>query len=212
MASGKDAAHAAAQAGFGNAPYTNLNANRDLVTIVAIGRSESGGNENARNINDNDTVDAGYWQINQIHWHGLQESAVKDLGVNARLAKEVYDKQGFQAWTDYKNNKYRNYLSFAEGAVRSLGTESVQTGLEDVAGAEIAGDAIGNIAGVLKATYETISDLAGWFGDPHNWVRILMTAGGIVLGVTAIAAVASETKTGEKLVSAGKTAATKGLA
>lgn len=194
----REAAHAAAKAGFGNAPYTNVSANRDLITIVAIGRSESGGNASARHVNNSGSVDAGYWQINQVNWRGLQESAVKDLNVNATLAHEVYNRQGFAAWTDYRNNKYRSYLTQAESAVKSLGSESVQTGIEDVAGAEI----ITGTVDAAKTAVGILVDASKWVGDPHNWLRIVLVAGGVVLGLVSAAAIASETKAGRVAVKA----------
>jgi hypothetical protein len=202
VTSGKDAAHAAAKAGFGRAPYTNLGINQDLITIVAIGMSESGGNASADNTNSDGTRDAGYWQINQIHWRGLTESAVKDLTVNARLAMEVYQKQGFTAWTDYKNGKYRAHLSSAQNAVKSLGTESVNTGIEDVAGAEVVGDVVDKTGAVLEAGFNILSDASKWIGNPGNWIRIVQVVGGIVVGVTAVSLVLKETDIGKAAVSA----------
>jgi hypothetical protein len=200
MTSGKDAAHAAAKAGFGKAPYTNLGINQDLSTIVAIGMSESGGNASADHTNSDGTRDAGYWQINQVHWRGLTESAVKDLNVNARLAAEVYAKQGFNAWTDYKNGKYRSKLSAAQNAVKSLGTESVNTGIEDIAGAEVVGDVASTVGDTLSAAYNILSDGAKWIGNPGNWIRIVQVVGGVVVGVTAISLVLKETDIGKSAV------------
>lgn len=218
MTSGKDAAHAAAKAGFGDAPYTNLSKNQDLITIVAIGMSESGGSASASHRNNDGTVDAGYWQINQIHWGGLQESAVKDLNVNATLAYRVSDGgKNFRPWTDYKNGKYRSHISSAQSAVKSLGTESVQTGLEDVAGAEVAGDvvdaagdALGKIGATFRAIYDGFAAFAGWVGDPHNWTRVAQVVGGGAILVVGSAMVLSQTSTGDKLVKGAKKAATKG--
>jgi hypothetical protein len=173
-----------------------------LITIVAIGMSESGGNASADNTNSDGTRDAGYWQINQIHWRGLTESAVKDLTVNARLAMEVYQKQGFTAWTDYKNGKYRAHLSSAQNAVKSLGTESVNTGIEDVAGAEVVGDVVDKTGAVLEAGFNILSDASKWIGNPGNWIRIVQVVGGIVVGVTAVSLVLKETDIGKAAVSA----------
>jgi hypothetical protein len=214
MTSGHDAAHAAAKAGFGDAPYTNLTKNQDLITIVAIGMSESGGNANAENHNSNGTTDAGYWQINQIHWGGLQISAVKDLNVNAGLAYRVSGNgKNFQPWTDYKNNKYRTHIGAAQNAVKSLGTESVQTGLEDIAGAEQVGDvvdatagALGKIGSVFEATWKILADAGAWVGNPHNWTRIVQVVGGGAILVVGAGMVLKETDVGK----AATKAATKG--
>jgi hypothetical protein len=185
MTSPRDAAHAAAKAGFGDAPYTNLAANQKLVTIVAIGMTESGGSATARNVNTSGSVDIGYWQINQVNWHGLSEAALKDINVNARVAKEVYDRQGFNAWTDYRSGKYRQNVSAAQTAVKSLGTESVNTGLEDIAGAEQIGDAVDSVGGFLGSAWGVIEATSKWVGDPGNWVRIVQVVGGVALGLAA---------------------------
>jgi hypothetical protein len=185
MTSPRDAAHAAAKAGFGDAPYTNLAANQKLVTIVAIGIAESGGSATARNVNTNGSVDIGYWQINQVNWHGLSEAALKDINVNARVAKEVYDRQGFNAWTVYRTGKYRSHISTAQTAVKSLGTESVSTGFEDVAGAEIIGGAVNGVSEFLGSAWGVIEATSKWVGNPGNWVRIVQVVGGVALGLAA---------------------------
>lgn len=41
---------------------------------------------------------------------GREHCDVHDLAVNVRCAYEIYKNQGYKAWSDYKNGKYRRYL------------------------------------------------------------------------------------------------------
>lgn len=88
--------------------------------MAAIAASESSGNPRAHNP-DASTGDNSYglWQINMLGRMGPERRAkfgiqndeeLFDPKVNARAAYIIYKEQGFNAWSDYKNNKYVNYL------------------------------------------------------------------------------------------------------
>lgn len=67
--------------------------------MIKIAMWESSMNPNAVNINRNGTKDVGYFQINSIH--GYDESYLKVPENNVKVAREIYDKQGYQAWASY---------------------------------------------------------------------------------------------------------------
>jgi len=84
-------------------------------TIYAIAQAESGGKQFAVNVNHNFSQDGGFLQINSIHRNKGESvedfiTRMHDLEQNIALAKIVYDKQGFNAWTQYKNGAYLKYL------------------------------------------------------------------------------------------------------
>lgn len=92
----------------------------DIVIATAVAMSESGGDPNAHNTNA-DTGDDSYglWQINMLGNLGAPRRAVFgiakneelfDPAINAKAARHVRTTQGWGAWSDYKNGKYKNHL------------------------------------------------------------------------------------------------------
>lgn len=56
--------------------------------------------------NSNGTKDYGVFQINTIHaWRGN----LTDCKENIRIAKEIFDEQGWSPWSVYKNKRYLTY-------------------------------------------------------------------------------------------------------
>lgn len=87
---------------------------------AAIAMAESGGESAALSPpNRNGTRDHGAWQINSVHASILASGDWRDLNDNARMAKRVYDMQGFRAWTVFNTGGYRRHLSAAESAASS---------------------------------------------------------------------------------------------
>lgn len=76
--------------------------------MIAIARAESGMNPKAVNKNTNGSVDLGLLQINSIH--GYDELSLFDAEKNIKAAREIYDKQGIQAWTSFNNGSYKKFL------------------------------------------------------------------------------------------------------
>lgn len=76
--------------------------------MIAIARAESGMNPKAVNKNTNGSVDLGLLQINSIH--GYDELSLFDAEKNIKAAREIYDKQGIQAWAAFNNGSYKKFL------------------------------------------------------------------------------------------------------
>lgn len=85
----------------------------DANIMIAIAKAENGyrwhgWREDAFNINDNDTIDAGIFQINSVHGYSLKELVNHESNIKA--AYEVWLKQGYNAWVAYWNGAYKEYL------------------------------------------------------------------------------------------------------
>ena len=95
---------------------------KDAGTMAAICKSESKGFAGAHNSTyPNDSY--GLCQINMLDEPGYMlgkerrekfgiesNEALKDPLTNLKAAKQVFDSQGFGAWSDYKNEKYLKHL------------------------------------------------------------------------------------------------------
>jgi hypothetical protein len=100
--------------------------------MASIAASESSGNPSAHNPNAQTGDNSfGLWQINMLgrmgperrRMFGIQsDEELFDPKVNARAAKKIFDMQGFNAWSDYKNNKYMAYMGTAQRAISESGT------------------------------------------------------------------------------------------
>ena len=92
--------------------------------MTAISLAESAGKPNAFNDNEK-TGDLSYglWQINMLDkpnfrmgterrdQFGIEDNdALYDPSINAMAAKNIFDKQGFDAWSVYKSGKYKEFL------------------------------------------------------------------------------------------------------
>lgn len=106
-----------------------------LVTMVAIAFPESGLSPTAYNPRGRDRS-YGLWQINMHPETGRSPSTfglssheqLFDPVNNAHAAKQIYNSQGFRAWSVYKNGQYRKHLTRARQVVAELtnvGIESV---------------------------------------------------------------------------------------
>ena len=95
---------------------------KDAGTMAAICKSESGGLAGAHNSKYPDDS-YGLCQINMLDEPGYMlgkerrekfgigsNEALKDPLTNLKAAKQVFDSQGFGAWSDYKNEKYIKHL------------------------------------------------------------------------------------------------------
>lgn len=173
----------------------------DIVTIVAIVFAESGGNSSS--VGDGGTSFGGA----QIHWSawgnnlrkaGIASSpeALKNPATNMRAAKYVKDhgSRGFGEWTQYRNGEYKKYEDDVQKAILKKSDEEI-TEARDLP------DPLAGIEATLRTVTGVLIDAGEWIGDPHNWVRILLVAGGIALGLAGISAVASETKAGRAAIS-----------
>lgn len=74
---------------------------------AAIAMAESGGRQNAKNVNTNGSIDRGYWQINSSHG---SLSTFDALG-NARAAISISNNgANWGPWVTYNSGAYRQYL------------------------------------------------------------------------------------------------------
>lgn len=84
---------------------------------LAIVKCESNFNEHAINKNKDKegTFDLGLWQLNekwQLKPRGISRAEAFNPHKSTDIAYQIYTEQkGFQAWSCYKSNKYKNYLT-----------------------------------------------------------------------------------------------------
>jgi hypothetical protein len=76
--------------------------------MIAIAKAESGMNPQAVNYNRNGSIDTGLFQVNSVH--GYDGLSLFDPEKNIKAAREIYDKQGIQAWTSFNNGSYKKFL------------------------------------------------------------------------------------------------------
>ena len=76
--------------------------------MIAIAKAESGMNPKAVNHNRNGSIDTGLFQVNSVH--GYDGLSLFDPEKNIEAAREIYDKQGIQAWASFNNGSYQKFL------------------------------------------------------------------------------------------------------
>lgn len=108
-------------------PDTVVSSRSGQVPIIAlmasIGLAESSGNPNAHNPRGEDSV--GLWQINRRAHSGHSVAQLKDPYYNARVALQVYRKQGLRAWGAYTDGGYLGRGKFSQSlALYSNGQSS----------------------------------------------------------------------------------------
>ncbi len=164
-------------------------------TMAAIGMAESSG----RTWIVNSTGHVGIWQISPEHraehptW---TESWLKNPANNARAAKTVYNKQGYQAWEAFTKGRSDKYIKEARkvtpGATDEVFSGRGERPLDSIIG-EDASDALSH--GLEDAVIDPLSGITSfaakagnWLSNPTNWLRIgyaviggLMAVGGLVI-------------------------------
>lgn len=86
---------------------------KDCNTAIAIMRAESNSNHNAYNINKDESVDLGCFQINTIHLKNIDTTNINLLNCkdNIDVAYKIYSQQhNFSAWSAFNNGSYKKYL------------------------------------------------------------------------------------------------------
>ena len=95
---------------------------KNATKMVAVALAESGGNtdvmgrsETGENLGQRDH---GLFQISG-RWHGdaLQQFSWRDPYDNTRMARLVWEAEGFEAWSVYNSGDYEKYMPDAEHAV-----------------------------------------------------------------------------------------------
>lgn len=194
----------ARQAGFTGTP---------LVWAVAVALAESGGNPAATHTNANGSHDRGLWQINDQAHPEVSDAQAFDPAGAAAAAYAISGKgKSFGPWSTYGNGAAGKQLGAAQLAAAAPATVTAQpanwiTGLvapllpglgQGLASGAIPNalpsvpglDALGGLASSLAAIASALVKAGAWTADPHNWVRILEVAGGVVvigLGVKLLA-------------------------
>ncbi len=74
---------------------------------IAIAKAESRLNPQAIGYNTNGSIDRGLFQINSIH--GLGEE-LYNYRTNIQVARKIYEKRGWSAWSAYTNGSYKKHL------------------------------------------------------------------------------------------------------
>lgn len=79
---------------------------------IAVAKAESGMRESAFNINTNDTIDVGLFQINSIHFGktGCSLKEVSTVTGNIKCAKQIFDASGWNPWVAYNSGAYLKFL------------------------------------------------------------------------------------------------------
>lgn len=156
---------------------------RDARIMAAIAMAESGGRSGAFNGNAA-TGDKSYglWQVNMLgamgperrRQFGISNNAqLFDPATNANAARQVYQSQGFGAWSVYRSGAYRQFLPGAMGA-QAQGPSAPLAGFNSaglMGGIQRAGQQLGGAIGTEKAVkdQQAFNDLfgayLGKFGD-----------------------------------------------
>ena len=133
---------------------------KDAGTMAAICKSESKGFAGAHNSTYPDDS-YGLCQINMLDEPGYMlgkerrekfgiksNEALKDPLTNLKAAKQVFDSQGFGAWSDYKNEKYLEFLPApqmpetkydAQSSNGSSNLDEAKPGIEETKTREVLG-------------------------------------------------------------------------
>lgn len=187
MTAGTDVAKAAKAAGFPD---------DQLVTAVAIAFAESTFNAGAIKNEPDGSKSYGLWQINSVHGYPeIASGAWRQPGVNAQLAKRVYDKQGWEAWSTFRPSDavgYARYLAARPAAVgfvaAGVGAEAAAKGAIDTPGA-VASGITADAAQALNIAAEIAKEplaVLRWLTLPQTWVRIAYVVGGLALVIAGV--------------------------
>ena len=77
-------------------------------TALAVAKAESRLDSNAEHVNADSSLDCGIFQINSVHRPTKEQC--KGTRENIKLAYQIYQRSGWQAWSVVKNGKYLAYL------------------------------------------------------------------------------------------------------
>lgn len=186
------------------------------VQMTAVALAESGGDERAHNYNPSTRDDSyGLFQINMFGALGPSRRSsfglktndeLFDPATNAKIAGRLWRSGGFTHWRNtYKSERYNQMLPRAVAAnqAATLGkgkNEGLLGGAVDALNPFDGGldlNPVDDVVELLTLPVRWMGAAAVWFGDPHNWVRVLEVAGGLILGIIAVGiAVAPRVQTG----------------
>lgn len=158
----------------------------DIEEGIAAAYAESKFNTSATNANKNGTTDYGEWQINSAHtsdsgWSfgSFPGNNWADRGTNAKMAKFVFDRQGWGGWSTHNNKDWVTGRTIGQLAMMQI------TGGTGVGGSDTTGVA-GDINSATSPFQTGIQDFIKGVENPHLWQRIATVAIGAVLTVAAL--------------------------
>jgi hypothetical protein len=78
---------------------------------LAISQAENGTRQCDRVVNEpNGSKSYGLFMINSVHLKkGYTEADLKDCTTNIKIAKQIFDRQGWSPWSVYKNGLYKRF-------------------------------------------------------------------------------------------------------
>jgi tape measure domain-containing protein len=137
---------------------------RDARIMAAIAMAESGGSSTAFNGNAA-TGDKSYglWQINMLGGMGPERrrqfgigsnSALFDPATNAMAARQIYQSQGFGAWSVFRSGAYKQFLPGAVAAQPMAGVGAAPSGFNSsglMSGLQRAGGQLTGAIGTERA-------------------------------------------------------------
>lgn len=123
IASAAQIANWAYQAGFTGS---------DLTMAIAVAYAESSGNTNATHRNSNGSTDYGLWQINTANSGALQLGNWADGATNAKMARMVWNQQGWAAWVTHDTGAYRLYMP--QATIAAAGYQGLSGFISDAGG------------------------------------------------------------------------------
>lgn len=103
----------------GNQPIPNKDSVEELIThffqedaktAKAIAMCESSLNPKTIGDTHMEKYSYGLFQINRT-WHDYTPEQLLDPEFNCKVAKEIFDKGGWERWSCFKNNNYKKYLT-----------------------------------------------------------------------------------------------------
>lgn len=175
----------------------------DPVTAVAVVLGESGGDPNARNV-ENGNVDRGLWQISS-KWHPeVTDEAAFDVNASTAAAFRISSSgTDFNPWHATRSANFAGHLATAEQAVADLAGERADPDsggrswydprqITDAVGraADIVTDPVGVAGDAVGLALSPITNLAGGLGkilavltSADTWKR----AGYVLAGIALLA-------------------------
>lgn len=186
----------------------------DIPIGVAVGLAESGGRTDAVHVNANRSVDRGVWQIDTANADIIRKDGnVFNLQDNARMAKDIHDRQGWQAWSTYTSGKYKLYNGQA-GAVMAQQAGAVMAqqaswwndpnspfqlpGQQDPK-IPVVPDPNSGLPFGLGTSLGGVTHTFAVLGNPDWWKRVGLGAAGVLIALLGIFTMIESNQTVQKV-------------